>query len=73
MHSAEYIICNIEPTKRTEEIQNHTTEKHNEKNQTHWQIIIFISAFINGLLIIVITGKLFDEIIHVWIQMGTLS
>ncbi|XDV22027.1 hypothetical protein PO909_027000, partial [Leuciscus waleckii] len=29
-----------------------------EKNQTHWQIIIFISAFINGLLIIVIIGLL---------------
>ncbi|CAM4654213.1 unnamed protein product, partial [Leuciscus chuanchicus] len=38
----------------TPEIQNHTVVKNIEKNQTYWEIIIFISAFINGLLIIVI-------------------
>ncbi|XP_077083083.1 uncharacterized protein LOC143736246 [Siphateles boraxobius] len=40
----------------TPEIQNHTAVKNIEKNQTHWQIIIFISALLNAVLIIVIIG-----------------
>ncbi|KAF4097932.1 uncharacterized protein LOC131530692 isoform X2 [Onychostoma macrolepis] len=38
------------------EIQNHIVVKYTEQNQTHWQIITLISAFINALLIIVIIG-----------------
>ncbi|CAM4654309.1 unnamed protein product [Leuciscus chuanchicus] len=40
----------------TPEIQNHTAVEYTEKNQTHWQIIIFISALFNAVLIIVIIG-----------------
>ncbi|XP_056116866.1 uncharacterized protein LOC130094552 [Rhinichthys klamathensis goyatoka] len=36
------------------EIQNHTAVKNIERNQTHWQIIIFISALVNAVLIIVV-------------------
>lgn len=42
-------------------IQNHAVEECIEQNQSHWHIII-ISALLNGLLIIVITGELFDRI-----------
>uniref|UniRef100_A0A9J7XH94 Immunoglobulin domain-containing protein n=1 Tax=Cyprinus carpio carpio TaxID=630221 RepID=A0A9J7XH94_CYPCA len=38
------------------ENKNHTVMKYTEQNQTHWQIIILISAFINALLIIVVIG-----------------
>ncbi|XP_056116853.1 uncharacterized protein LOC130094544 [Rhinichthys klamathensis goyatoka] len=40
------------------EIQNHTAVKNIERNQTHWQIIIFISALLNAVLIIVVIGLL---------------
>ncbi|XP_059425764.1 uncharacterized protein LOC132160080 isoform X2 [Carassius carassius] len=41
------------------EIQNHTAVKEIEQKQTHWQIIILIiSALLNALLIILITGLL---------------
>uniref|UniRef100_A0A8C2ELV8 Immunoglobulin domain-containing protein n=1 Tax=Cyprinus carpio TaxID=7962 RepID=A0A8C2ELV8_CYPCA len=38
------------------ENKNHTVMKYTEQNQTNWQIIILISAFINALLITVIVG-----------------
>ncbi|KAG1927253.1 hypothetical protein F2P79_024391 [Pimephales promelas] len=38
----------------TAEIQNQTAVKIIERNQTHWQIIILISALLNAVLIIVI-------------------
>ncbi|XP_048023172.1 uncharacterized protein LOC125253291 [Megalobrama amblycephala] len=40
----------------TPEIQNHTVVKYIEKNQSHWQVISLISALLNAVLIIVITG-----------------
>ncbi|KAL1251030.1 hypothetical protein QQF64_018826 [Cirrhinus molitorella] len=45
----------IEPTA---EIKTHRVEECIEQNQTHWHITILISALLNGLLIIVITGLL---------------
>ncbi|XP_039528758.1 uncharacterized protein LOC120479944 [Pimephales promelas] len=42
----------------TAEIQNQTAVKIIERNQTHWQIIILISALLNAVLIIVIIGLL---------------
>uniref|UniRef100_A0A8C2Q1Y4 Immunoglobulin domain-containing protein n=1 Tax=Cyprinus carpio TaxID=7962 RepID=A0A8C2Q1Y4_CYPCA len=42
----------------TAESKNPTVEECIEQNQTQWQIIIIISALLNGLLIIVTTGLL---------------
>ncbi len=40
------------------ECHNHTVTGYTEQNQTHWQIIIIVSALMNGLLLIVLIGEL---------------
>ncbi len=41
------------------ECHNHTAVECIEQNQTQYQIIIIISALMNGLLLIVVIGELF--------------
>ncbi|XP_051549573.1 uncharacterized protein LOC127438204 [Myxocyprinus asiaticus] len=50
----------IEPTQPTEltESQTHTVVQNIVQSQTQWHIIILISALLNGVLIIVVTGCL---------------
>ncbi len=41
------------------ECHNHTAVEFIDQNQTQWQIISIISALMNGLLLILLIGKLF--------------
>ncbi len=44
------------------ECHNHTAVEFIEQNQTQWQIIIIISALMNGLLLIVLIGELLSAL-----------
>ncbi len=55
-----YCNCNIFFTEAAQlpECNNHTAVEFIDQNQTQWQIIIIISALMNGLLLLLLIGEL---------------